>query len=87
MKPVAAVSATAGGLGGASHGLSSTGKSTTPYVIEMCRAECGLAVLEKEAGNSADARERLDTAVQRLQQAGSVVLAHQAERMSAAIRD
>jgi hypothetical protein len=61
-------------------------------MIELCRAESGLAWLELQAGNiqttksnSVAARKRLETSAARLQQAGSVVLARQVERMCAAI--
>jgi Tfp pilus assembly protein PilF len=87
MKHVAAGSATAGGLAGESAGLGLPGKSTMPYAIELCRAETGLAGLDLQAGDSAAARKRLETALRRLQQAGSVVLARQVERMCAAISD
>ena len=83
MKPVAAVSATAGGFAGGGTGLDLAEKSTTPYMIEMCRAESGLAGLDLQDGDSAGARKRLEMAVRRLQQAGSVVLARQVERESA----
>ena len=84
MKPVAAVSATAaGGLAGGGAGLDPSTKSTTPYMIELCRAESGLAGLDLHDGDSTGARKRLENAVRRLQQAGSVVLARQVERESA----
>ena len=84
MKPVAAVSAT-GGFSGEDAGVSSAGKSMTSYVIELCRAESGIACLELQGGDSADAQKRLETVVRRLQQAGSVVLARQVEQMRAEI--
>jgi hypothetical protein len=88
MRPVAAVSATAtGGFAGGGAGLDSSEKSTTPFVIELCRAESGLAELDLQDGHSAAARKRLEMAVRQLQQAGAVVLARQVERMCAAISD
>eukprot|EP01043_Picozoa_sp_COSAG02_P041073 COSAG02_NODE_3377_length_6840_cov_2.129061_4_plen_131_part_00 len=88
MKHVASASATAtGGLAGEGAGLDLSDKTMMPYVIELCRAESGLAGLDLQAGDSAAARKRLETAGQRLQQAGSVVLARQVEGICAAISD